>query len=212
MLVQYIESIVDWAPPDSFLRCGIDYSVLGETSFAARYGHLAMNFDSLYSKVVLEAKKCEVLWFRDSVEHGLGHAFPFLSRNLLYIRRATGRRPVTKPKEAVSDGREDKENNTKQDKPKKTDLLFSVFHHRTFLYNDALLTAPRRATRKLTEASSRNTTPAPTHTPKKLKFTSLEDDDSSRDSVIVYLSFNITHCVFFESADTSFSHFLSRSP
>jgi hypothetical protein len=150
-----------------------------------------MNFDSLYSKVVLEAKKCEVLWFRDSFDLGLGHAFPFLSRNLLYIRRATGRRPVTEPKEAVSNGREDKENSSKQGqgKPEKTDLLFRLFHHRTFLYNDALLANPRRATRKLTEASFRNTTPVPTPKPNKpaVKLISLEDDDSLRNSVNIFI-------------------------
>jgi hypothetical protein len=146
-----------------------------------------MNFDSLYAKVVLEAKKCEVLWFHDPVELGLGHALPFLSRNLLYIRRANGRRPITERKEAVSDGREDKENNSKQGKPKKTDLLYSFFRHKTYLYNDALLASPRRATRKLTEASSRNTTPVSTPEPKKRKLITLEDDDSSRDSVRLFI-------------------------
>lgn len=76
---------------------------------------------------------------------------PFLSRNLLYVRRARGAKRVTRKK-----GQESKDT---EPKVKKANVLLDVFQHRTVMYNDALLGSPRRATRKLVQAEISSGTP-----------------------------------------------------
>jgi hypothetical protein len=181
-----------------------------------------MDFDDLYLKIVLEAKRCEMHWFHMSTDDGLGHAMPFLSRNLLYIRRAGRHRHCTRRSSRITEQKK-LLSEPNQDKPKKLDLLFTIFHHRTLLYNDALLPNPRRATRKLLEASSRNITPVPNNESrnaaeatyleqnKRKHNNAVEDyeyEGSSRDSVRDHsiLFINIPHCGI-SCPDTSFSSF-----
>jgi len=109
------------------------------------------------------------------------HSMPFLSRNLLYVRRANGSflRKKTKGRLDTAAGNAAGKDSSKG--KKKLNLLLDIFRHRTVMYNDALLDSPRRATRKLMDAEIKSVSSVNAKDNKRKRNDT--DDESSEESV-----------------------------